>query len=1409
MPSGCYNLLTDALATCGLAVVLSRYTTLMSLLRLRAFQVTAVPSGHIIAQCDAPYNRGGTSGDEWPDVHTVLHHLRSLLSSRTIAQAAQVECSAVWPASASSIVAIGAWTVLCCFLPYSGNALHVAVVVLIGFSFLWVAFLTSEPARHALKEWHTRTLPAPGVVASRWQRGCHFFFSCARCPRTHGTLLLLFVGILICVQGQFVLRYTAADGSIVDDAGLDVIVHTSRNDSVVGVSETNAYGLKRSVISLDKIAFQVALLQILISAVFRLPIIRALGCNALHMVVLLCQIPSSSSESALLHSKEIGGVLFGALITWFVLPICLLAPAAFKLRRLAPHEVEAVLIGVFDASSASSDPRVRDAAPPGFSSGVVLPVPAVKNEDDLVSQAQAGVSVGGLLSSSANTTAHLAPSDRQLAASTSCGRLAHKCLNSGSLLNDDLGTLTIPSIVLDMNGVIVDASASFCRLCSVEDVSLLQHRSLESVLEWFDVDEVSAVVQTLRDAARADPLKAVAATPIDLCMKLGNVALESRWPKRVLIRGYGTMAVHVPTEAGGFSPTENGEASGGNSERVQATGNDTEGCFAVVMDVARIRVARSGSAVVDASLPSGVDRVVLRQPILHAALNIFPIPAMLLQRNSGSIIMWNKALQRMTGLTPFDMLGANAYHDVLGSEESPYLLPMPQYERQPMFPHYGECKVLLADVGATKTISFALYEWPSVAQCDVLLCLLDRSVQHVGIWHHAPSNSATMGAGLGCRGRMDNYSQHVLQALLKNISDFSRAGQQSTAGGSGQKQHIERLEVFADAMIQLTKSLAMSRLQERPTDERYSQGSRTPREGGTMFGTPIIPATSSGGGEVPLPLPPCTLPPPVPTGSWGKLVSQDIPQCDGCIMTTPLGKEFTFGRSAKCTLMIADTFVSSVQFSIVRSQGVKGPQVTLFDHSANGTFVNVKKVGKGRTCPLRHNDLITFRLSSSRFFLGFVFQLLEAEGRGAIAGRSGSVERRADPTAAIRTASHHQFSATPKENTNSGIASQAVLRRKRQSPRPPIEWKIGEEVLGKGGNAEVFLGINLTNGKLIAVKRVPLPKDTSTLRQYQSLQEEIAMLAHAEHPNIVHYFGSSQSETHLNILLEFVPGGSLRHLLDNFGALGDGVIFSYLDQTLHGLDYLHSRDIVHSDIKTANILVTDKGRVKLTDFGTATLLTQAQNTVVSSAAVGNDTATTGSAPGSGSGSKFTVVGTLLWMAPELVRGESAATKASDIWSLGCAIVEMITAEFPWSEYEFESEEQIANLLKYTTEPPEVPDTKNGMIAGMARRCLQLDPAKRPTCYELLTMLADHRQQLAALDSGPLDTSDGAVRENGSLTEFPKFGATAASPPGAGDDRAPREGSTSQGGSTGPNSGQWEFEQVLEQLDAAQRLVHRD
>lgn len=355
-------------------------------------------------------------------------------------------------------------------------------------------------------------------------------------------------------------------------------------------------------------------------------------------------------------------------------------------------------------------------------------------------------------------------------------------------------------------------------------------------------------------------------------------------------------------------------------------------------------------------------------------------------------------------------------------------------------------------------------------------------------------------------------------------------------------------------------------------------------------------------------------------------------------------------------------------------------------------------------------------------------------------------------------------------------------------------------MLGRGGNAEVYLGINLSTGKLIAVKRVALPSPSSPAaspskdsksnrllrRKYEALRDEINILSSAVHPNIVQYHGTSQTAQHLHILLEFVPGGSIRKLLDTFGPLSDAVCKTYLKQILSGLLYLHNeKQFVHGDLKGANILVTDKGDCKITDFGTTTAIQKynvsdkdssskkgnaTKDLAPSSSSSSSKTASSSSSSsrkdeeGNGSSSKETpstntvIHGTLLWMAPELLGNQLHAspspasntasaqktgggggdganndsgggsssrypTFSSDMWSLGCTLIEMTSARHPWFEYDFDTQDQIAYLLMHVEESPEIPETvQDPVLRGVMEACLHLDPKARPTATKLLEIL---------------------------------------------------------------------------------------
>ena len=125
-------------------------------------------------------------------------------------------------------------------------------------------------------------------------------------------------------------------------------------------------------------------------------------------------------------------------------------------------------------------------------------------------------------------------------------------------------------------------------------------------------------------------------------------------------------------------------------------------------------------------------------------------------------------------------------------------------------------------------------------------------------------------------------------------------------------------------------------------------------------------------------------------------------------------------------------------------------------------------------------------------------------------------------------------------------------------------------------------------GQMCAIKEVRVASDDPSFKEsLKQLNQEINLLSQLCHPNIVRYFGSEMSEETLSVYLEYVSGGSIHKLLQEYGPFKEPVIQNYTRQITSGLAYLHARNVVHRDIKGANILVDPKGEIKLADFGMA------------------------------------------------------------------------------------------------------------------------------------------------------------------------------------------------------------------------------
>lgn len=267
------------------------------------------------------------------------------------------------------------------------------------------------------------------------------------------------------------------------------------------------------------------------------------------------------------------------------------------------------------------------------------------------------------------------------------------------------------------------------------------------------------------------------------------------------------------------------------------------------------------------------------------------------------------------------------------------------------------------------------------------------------------------------------------------------------------------------------------------------------------------------------------------------------------------------------------------------------------------------------------------------------------------------------------------------------------------SGKEPIKWIKGA-LIGAGSFGNVFLGMNAKNGLLMAVKQVELPSGDSHNDQrkksmLEALEREIELLKTMQHENIVQYLDSYADGTHLNIFLEYVPGGSVVALLRNYGAFEEPLVRNFVKQILHGLNYLHNRDIVHRDIKGANILVDNKSCIKISDFG---ISKKVESDLLISARA----------------HRPSLQGSVFWMAPEVVK-QTSYTRKADIWSLGCLIVEMISGSHPWANLnQMQALFKIGSMAK-----PQIPEDISLEAIDFLNKTFEIDHNSRPSAEELL------------------------------------------------------------------------------------------
>lgn len=250
-----------------------------------------------------------------------------------------------------------------------------------------------------------------------------------------------------------------------------------------------------------------------------------------------------------------------------------------------------------------------------------------------------------------------------------------------------------------------------------------------------------------------------------------------------------------------------------------------------------------------------------------------------------------------------------------------------------------------------------------------------------------------------------------------------------------------------------------------------------------------------------------------------------------------------------------------------------------------------------------------------------------------------------------------------------------------------LHYKILDK-LGAGGMGVVYKAADTKLDRTVAIKFLP-KHIAGNSEERERFVIEAKAAASLNHPNVTHIYAIEEDEDEIFIVMEYIEGQELKSIVEAHGdaPLPVNDIVNYAAQIAEGLQAAHKKDIVHRDIKSANIMLTNEGQIKIMDFGLAKVRGGAQVTKVG-----------------------TTLGTTAYMSPEQTRGEEVDQR-SDIWSLGVVVYEMLTGELP-----FKGEYEAATIYEILNEEPKaiqhfrqnVPNAFEALVSEM----LQKDANKR-------------------------------------------------------------------------------------------------
>jgi serine/threonine protein kinase len=253
-----------------------------------------------------------------------------------------------------------------------------------------------------------------------------------------------------------------------------------------------------------------------------------------------------------------------------------------------------------------------------------------------------------------------------------------------------------------------------------------------------------------------------------------------------------------------------------------------------------------------------------------------------------------------------------------------------------------------------------------------------------------------------------------------------------------------------------------------------------------------------------------------------------------------------------------------------------------------------------------------------------------------------------------------------------------------EAPDTNTDFYRAGKMLGRGAFGKVCLGMHKLTRKLVAIKSIN-KEYLSEEKQKNKIMHEVGILMRLNrHPNVVKLFETFETGRHILLVMELCAGGDLLNYVRKRKKLEEDAAKYLFKQLVEGLGYLHSKNILHRDIKLDNILLDGKGQVKIADFGVSKLVH----------------------PGEVMREQC---GTPAYIAPEIIRDRGYSGFKADLWSAGVVLYAMLYGTVPFKANNMQDLHKLILQAKYNLKDDITEGAKN-----ILRSLLEPDPAKRLT-----------------------------------------------------------------------------------------------